>query len=50
MAYYYFMPVVNIMGAGGLADAGREIEALGFRKALIVTDKPCTGSSARHAC
>ncbi|MEE4300755.1 MAG: iron-containing alcohol dehydrogenase [Pseudomonadales bacterium] len=39
MAYYYFMPVVNIMGAGGLADAGKEIEALGFRKALIVTDE-----------
>lgn len=38
MAYHYFMPVVNIMGAGGLADAGREIDALGFRKALIVTD------------
>lgn len=40
MAYYYFMPVVNIMGSGGLADAGREIQALGFRKALIVTDAP----------
>lgn len=40
MAYYYFMPVVNIMGAGGLADAGREIKALGFKKALIVTDAP----------
>ncbi|MEO0421868.1 MAG: iron-containing alcohol dehydrogenase [Pseudomonadota bacterium] len=40
MAYYYFMPVVNIMGAGGLADAGREIQGLGFKKALIVTDAP----------
>ncbi|MEM9384749.1 MAG: iron-containing alcohol dehydrogenase [Pseudomonadota bacterium] len=40
MAYYYFMPVVNIMGAGGLADAGREIRGLGFKKALIVTDAP----------
>lgn len=38
MAYYFFMPSVNILGAGGLADAGKEIEALGFKKALIVTD------------
>jgi len=40
MAYYFFMPTVNIMGAGGLADAGKEIQALGFKKALIVTDAP----------
>lgn len=40
MAYYFFMPAVNIMGTGGLADAGREIQALGFKKALIVTDVP----------
>lgn len=40
MAYYFFMPAVNIMGAGGLADAGQEIKALGFKKALIVTDAP----------
>ena len=40
MAYYFFMPAVNIMGAGGLADAGKEIQALGFKKALIVTDTP----------
>ncbi len=40
MAYYYFMPVVNIMGSGGLADAGREIQAFGYKKALIVTDAP----------
>ncbi|MEL6324281.1 MAG: iron-containing alcohol dehydrogenase [Pseudomonadota bacterium] len=40
MAYYFFMPAVNIMGSGGLADAGREIQALGFKKALIVTDAP----------
>ena len=39
MAYYFFMPTVNIMGTGGLADAGREIQALGFKKALIVTDE-----------
>lgn len=40
MAYYFFMPTVNIMGSGGLADAGQEIKALGFEKALIVTDAP----------
>ncbi|MEM6573427.1 MAG: iron-containing alcohol dehydrogenase [Pseudomonadota bacterium] len=40
MAYYFFMPTVNIMGTGGLADAGREIQALGFKKALVVTDAP----------
>ncbi|MGF1464042.1 MAG: iron-containing alcohol dehydrogenase [Maricaulaceae bacterium] len=40
MAYYYFMPSVNIMGSGGLADAGREIQGLGYKKALIVTDAP----------
>ncbi|MEM6677166.1 MAG: iron-containing alcohol dehydrogenase [Pseudomonadota bacterium] len=40
MAYYFFMPTVNIMGSGGLADAGQEIQALGYKKALIVTDVP----------
>ncbi|MEL6339583.1 MAG: iron-containing alcohol dehydrogenase [Myxococcota bacterium] len=40
MAHYYFMPNVNIMGSGGLADAGVEIQNYGFKKALIVTDAP----------
>jgi len=40
MAYYYFMPNVNIMGSGGLADAAKEIQNAGFKKALIVTDAP----------
>lgn len=40
MAHYYFMPNVNIMGSGGLADAVVEIQNYGFRKALIVTDTP----------
>ncbi len=34
----FFMPSVNLMGPGSLADAGAQIEALGFKKALIVTD------------
>jgi len=35
----FFMPSVNLMGPGSLKDAGSQIEALGFKKALIVTDK-----------
>ena len=35
----FFMPSVNLMGAGSLQDAGVQIGALGLRKALIVTDK-----------
>jgi alcohol dehydrogenase len=40
MAAYFYMPAVNIMGRGGLADAGREIQAMGLNKALVVTDAP----------
>ncbi len=39
MSRYFFMPSVNIMGEGSLADAGKEILSLGFKKALIVTDE-----------
>lgn len=35
----FFMPSVNLMGPGSLKDAGNQIKALGFKKALIVTDK-----------
>ncbi|WP_430884247.1 L-threonine dehydrogenase [Fusibacter sp. JL216-2] len=35
----FFMPSVNLMGPGALTDAGAQIQALGFKKALIVTDK-----------
>jgi alcohol dehydrogenase len=33
------MPSVNLMGPNCLEEAGRDIKALGFKKALIVTDK-----------
>ncbi|MEM9761393.1 MAG: iron-containing alcohol dehydrogenase [Pseudomonadota bacterium] len=32
------MPTVKIMGSGGRADAGQDIQSLGFKRALIVTD------------
>ncbi|MBZ4683288.1 MAG: L-threonine dehydrogenase [Fusobacteriales bacterium] len=35
----FFMPSVNLMGPNCLEDAGKDIQALGFKKALIVTDK-----------
>ena len=35
----FFIPSVNLMGAGCLADAVASIKSLGFRKGLIVTDK-----------
>ncbi|WP_028456257.1 L-threonine dehydrogenase [Chitinilyticum litopenaei] len=36
----FFIPCVNLMGAGCLADAVKTIQSYGFRKALIVTDQP----------
>lgn len=38
--YRFFMPPVSVMGAGSLVDAGKDISEKGFKKALIVTDKP----------
>lgn len=38
-SYQFFMPSVNFMGPNCLEDAGKDIQALGFKKALIVTDK-----------
>lgn len=35
----FFMPSVNLMGPGALTDAGEQIQALGLKRALIVTDK-----------
>ena len=37
--FKFFMPSVNLMGPNCLKDAGTDIKALGFKKALIVTDK-----------
>lgn len=37
--YKFFMPPVSAMGVGSLNDCGKDIVELGFKKALIVTDK-----------
>ncbi len=39
MSYKFFMPSISLMGANCLKDAGDQIGDLGFKKALIVTDK-----------
>jgi alcohol dehydrogenase len=40
MATKFFIPSVNILGQGSVDEAIRDINAFGFTKALIVTDKP----------
>ncbi len=35
----YYVPSINIMGAGSLKELGPAISDLGFKKALVVTDK-----------
>ncbi|MHB2154833.1 iron-containing alcohol dehydrogenase [Calditrichota bacterium GD2] len=42
--YSYFMPTVNLMGAGAVAEVGNQVKILGGSKALIVTDKPLIGA------
>lgn len=37
--FKFFMPSVNLMGPNCLEDTGKDIKDLGFKKALIVTDK-----------
>lgn len=39
MSYKFFMPSISLMGANCLKDAGEQVAELGFKKALIVTDK-----------
>lgn len=39
MSYKFFMPTISLMGADCLKDAGEQVAELGFKKALIVTDK-----------
>jgi alcohol dehydrogenase len=39
MAYSFFMPTVNLMGAGCVKEVGNRAKILGAKKALIVTDK-----------
>ena len=38
--YGYFIPPVNLMGQGALAQLGPQVKTLGGTKALIVTDRP----------
>lgn len=37
--YKFYMPPVSVMGPNALAEAGKDIKGLGFKKALIVTDR-----------
>ena len=37
--YSYFMPTVNLMGAGAVGEVGRQAKILGGSKALVVTDQ-----------
>lgn len=39
MTTAFYIPTVNLMGAGCLKDAADNIQAKGFKKGLIVTDK-----------
>ena len=39
MSYSFFMPTVNLMGAGCVKEVGNRAKILGAKKALIVTDK-----------
>lgn len=43
MSTSFFMPTNNILGANAVADAVSQMVSLGFKKALIVTDKPLVG-------
>ena len=38
--YRYFMPTVNLIGAGSVSEVGKQSKILGGSKALVVTDKP----------
>ncbi len=40
MAAKFFIPSVNVLGQGAVDDAIGDIKTLGFKNALIVTDKP----------
>lgn len=40
MAAKFFIPSVNVLGKGAVNDAIVDIKTLGFKRALIVTDKP----------
>lgn len=37
--FKFYIPAINLMGAGCLQEAAADIKGYGYRKALIVTDK-----------
>ena len=37
--FKFYIPAINLMGAGCLQEAAADIQGHGYRKALIVTDK-----------
>jgi alcohol dehydrogenase len=37
--YSFFMPTINLMGSGAVADVGNQAKTLGGSKALVVTDQ-----------
>ena len=39
---YFFVPQVNLLGAGCLKDFGSEVAGLGYKKALVVSDPTLT--------
>lgn len=39
MTSAFYIPTVNLMGSGCLKDAADQIQSLGYRQGLIVTDK-----------
>lgn len=40
--FKFYIPAINLMGAGCLQEAAADIKGYGHRKALIVTDKICS--------
>jgi len=40
---YFFVPQINLLGAGCLNDFGAEVVGLGYKKALVVSDKVLEG-------
>lgn len=38
--FSYFIPTVNLMGAGCASQVGQQVKSIGGTKALVVTDKP----------
>lgn len=46
--YGYYIPPVNLMGPGAIAEVGPRVKSLGGTKALIVTDAPLVAAGVVH--